>query len=66
MKENRTGRPFKLLFPIDDITSFFLQDKMRFYKATDQYVVAVTAREEVRGAWWRWWWTGRQTGRQRD
>ena len=23
------------------------QDKMRFYKGTDQYVVAVTAREEV-------------------
>ena len=27
--------------------NILFQDKMRFYKGTDQYVVAVTAREEV-------------------
>ena len=34
-------------------TNTLLQDKMRFYKGTDQYVVAVTAREEVM-VWFSW------------
>ena len=29
------------------VKQILLQDKMRFYKGTDQYVVAVTAKEEV-------------------